>query len=86
MQSNNPNANQILKSLIRKYLDERDMSTQTLADESGIPYQTIRGWIRGDSTRLPKIDNVAKLCGVFGLDFFKNFVVQYYFGKDKNSS
>lgn len=86
MQNQNPDANQILKSLIRKYLDDRDMATTTLAEESGIPYQTIRGWIRGDSTRLPRIDNVARLCSVFGLDFFKHFVVQYYFGHDRNQT
>jgi predicted transcriptional regulator len=62
-------SNETLKTLIRRRMDEQNLSMQALSDKSGIPYDHIRQYLKGTYGKHGVSQwSIVKLSEVLGIE------------------
>lgn len=69
---------QTLRELIKRRMDEQDLSMQALSEKSGIPYDHIRQYLKG-SYRWKGINqyNLVKLADTLGINVSLDIQLKY---------
>lgn len=62
--ANNLGNKEIMAENIQRYLDRKSVTKLQLSDAIGVPYSTIRDWLKARA--YPRIDKIEKMANFFG--------------------